>query len=431
MNIADNLERTARFFPDQIAVIDEDREIPFRQFNADSSRMAASLAGAGVEAGDQVVLCAPNSYEWLATYYGVIKAGAVALTISHLTPADEMNRMLTDCRPKAVLAGDEKVGDVQFLKESGDAYLVISRRGDVSCDELIKGGHPNFKTVDRNRHDPCAVLFAGGTTGIPKGAMLSHENIQASVFNVAHFERSSQADRALCFLPLNHVFAQIHIMQSMVYCGGGLVLHPGFDLERTLASMERHRVTNLYAVPTVYIRMLELNNLRERIPSIRYCFSAAASMAAEIVREWKDRTGLDIHEAYGMTESASMVTYNHFYRHVKGSVGTPVNLVEIQIRDQDGNVVKAGDEVEELLYAHPDVMECAVVGLPDQEYGERVTAFIVTPARGKQDPDNLRRFLKQRLTGFKVPKAFIFVEDLPKNNAGKLLKRKIRDQYTD
>ncbi|MEN8245867.1 MAG: AMP-binding protein, partial [Thermodesulfobacteriota bacterium] len=431
----------------------------------------------------------------LATYFGVIKAGAVAVTISYLTTADELKQVLADCRPKAVLAGDDKVGDFQKLKENGDTLLIINSHGDVSCDDLIEKGDANFKTVDRNRHDTCAVLFTGGTTGVPKGAMLSHENIQASLFNVVHFERSSQEDRALCFLPLNHVFAQIHIMQSMVYCGGGLVLHPSYDLERILDSMARHRVSNLYAVPTVYIRMLELSNLRERIASIRYCFSAAASMATEIVRAWKARTGLDIHEAYGMTESASMVTYNHYYSHVVGSVGTPANLVEVQIRDMEGHILKPGEEgeicihgpnitkgylnnpqetaaaiqdgwlhsgdlgyvdeqgylfivdrlkdmivtggenvypreVEELLYTHPDVLECAVVGLPDKEYGERVTAFIVSPGKTEPNPENIRQFLKERLTGFKVPKAFVFVDDLPKNNAGKLLKRKIRDQYS-
>ena len=494
MNIAENLERTARFFPDNVAVIEGDRKITFRQFNGESSRMASSLAKAGIRAGDHVVLCAPNSYEWLAFYFGVIKAGAVALTISHLTTADEMRRVLADCRPKAILAGDDKINAFQKFSGNADACLLINRHGDMSCNDLIEGGHENFRTVNRNRHDTCAVLFTGGTTGIPKGALLSHENIQASLFNVVHFERSSQVDRALCFLPLNHVFAQIHIMQSMVYCGGGLVLHASYDLERMLVSMKRHGVTNLYAVPTVYIRMLELRNLKERIQSIRYCFSAAASMATEIVREWKERTGLDIHEAYGMTESASMVTYNHFYRHVVGSVGTPANLVEVQIRDMAGHVLNPGEkgeicisgpnvtrgylnnpeetvrtlpngwlrsgdlgyvddqgylfivdrlkdmiitggenvyprEVEELLYTHPDVMECAVVGLPDKEYGERVTAFIVSPEDRKPDPQEMRRFLKEQLMGFKVPKGFVFVNDLPKNNAGKLLKRKIRDQY--
>jgi long-chain acyl-CoA synthetase len=134
-------------------------------------------------------------------------------------------------------------------------------------------------------------------SGIPKGAMLSHENIQTSLYNVSHYERSTNKDCALCFLPLNHVFGQIHITHSMVFCGGGLVLLPAFDLEKVLDAIQRYKVTIFYAVPTVYIRMLELDELNTKIQSVRYCFSAAASMASEVVREWKARTGLDIHES--------------------------------------------------------------------------------------------------------------------------------------
>ncbi|UCD78807.1 MAG: AMP-binding protein, partial [Desulfobacterales bacterium] len=241
-------------------------------------------------------------------------------------------------------------------------------------------------------------------------------------------------------------------------------------------------------------RFLALDDLKSKIKSVRYCFSAAASMASEVVREWKSCTGLNIHESYGMTESASMVTYNHYYRHVVGSVGTPVNQIEVQIRDFDGNVLEQGSqgeicicgpnitkgylnnpaetqkafwgdwfrsgdiglfdddgylyivdrlkdmiitggenvyprEVEELLYTRPEVLECAVVGLPDRNWGERVTAFIV-PQKGRQpDPAALKSFLKAHLAGFKVPKEFIVVDELPKNNAGKLLKREIRNRY--
>jgi long-chain acyl-CoA synthetase len=217
-------------------------------------------------------------------------------------------------------------------------------------------------------------------------------------------------------------------------------------------------------------------------------------MATEIVKAWKQQTGLKIYEAYGMTESASMVTYNHYHRHVTGSVGTAANLVEVMICDLEGQpqscgkqgeicikgpnitrgylnhpeetlaafrdgwfrsgdigyldekgylfivdrlkdmVITGGEnvyprEVEEVLYAHRLVQECAVVGLPDPEYGERVTAFIVPVPSAEPDAQSLKAYCKKHLAGFKVPKAFHFVDDLPKNNAGKLLKREIRKQW--
>ena len=495
MNIATNLEKTACYFPDRCAVMDGDKQITYRQFNLESSKIAAALVAAGVQSGDHVALCAPNSYEWLAFYFGVLKAGAVAVTFSHMLTGMELPQILSDCRPKVLFTADEKLdafGDLNIPKSGPE--LVISDAGEISFTAFVEKGTAGFKTIDRDRNDTAAILYTGGTTGIPKGALLSHANIQTSLFNVAHYERSTEKDRALCFLPLNHVFGQIHITHSMVFCGGGLVLQPAFDLENALDAIQRFRVTNFYAVPTVYIRMLELDDLNTKIKSVRYCFSAAASMASEVVREWKSRTGLDIHESYGMTESASMVTYNHYYRHVVGSVGTPVNLVEVQIRDFDGNMLEKGNqgeicicgpnitrgylnnaaetqtafwgdwfrsgdiglfdddgylyivdrlkdmiitggenvyprEVEELLYTHPEVQECAVVGLPDRDWGERVTAFIVSHKGQQPDPTALKSFLKKRLAGFKVPKEFVVVDELPKNNAGKLLKREIKKQF--
>ena len=497
MNIANNLENAAFHFPDCCAVIDGGRQITFAQFHAESSSIAAALAGAGVKPGEHVALCAPNSYAWLAFYFGVLKAGAVAVTFSHMLTGAELADILSDCRPKVLFTVDEKLdafGDLKSRRPFPE--LVISHGGDISLAKFVAKGAPRFKPVDRDRSDTAAILYTGGTTGTPKGAMLTHANIQTSLFNVAHYERSGRKDRALCFLPLNHVFGQIHITHSMVHCGGGLVLQAGFDLEQALDAVQRFQVTNLYAVPTIYSRLLGLANLKQKIPTVRYCFSAAASMAAEVVREWKARTGLNIHESYGMTESAAMVTYNHYYCHVVGSVGTPVSLIEVQIRDFDGSVLaqgrqgeicicgpnitkgylnnpaetqrafwgrwlRSGDiglfdehgylyivdrlkdmiitggenvyprEVEELLYTRPEVLECAVVGLPDKDWGERVAAFIV-PQKGRQpDLAALKSYLKQHLAGFKVPKEFIVVDDLPKNSAGKILKRAIRRKYQD
>jgi long-chain acyl-CoA synthetase len=494
MNIAENLENCASYFPEHIAVIEAEREITFSEFNRQSSQIAAALTGAGVQPGDHVALCAPNSFAWLAFYFGVLKAGAVAVTFSHLLSRGELTQILCDCRPKILFTCDTKLDDLSDFQNREYPEIIISDHGDVSFQRFVEKGTTGFKIVDRDRHETSAILYTGGTTGTPKGALLSHENIQTSVFNVAHYERSTAADRALCFLPLNHVFAQIHIMNATIYSGGGLIMQPGFDQERVLDAIGRWQVTKFYAVPTIYIRLLALKDLKEKIKSVRYCFSAAASMATEVVREWKSRTGLDIHEAYGMTESASMVTYNHYYRHVVGSVGTPANLVEVRICDFDGNVMarghqgeicirgpnitkgylnnpdetravfrgdwfRSGDigvidedgylfivdrlkdmiitggenvyprEVEELLYRRLEVQECAVVGLPDREYGERVTAFIVPPLGCQPDPLALKAYLKERLAGFKVPKEFICVDELPKNNAGKILKREIRLKY--
>jgi long-chain acyl-CoA synthetase len=495
MNIAANLDCAAFHHPDQRAVTEGDRRVSFSEFQRDANRMASALVSLGVKPGNHVALCAPNSYAWMAFYFGVLKAGAVAVTFSHLLMKDELARTLADCKPRILFTTDEKLQDLGDYRNDPYPELVVCDHGDISYAHLAEKGTSAFKTVDRGRGDTAAILYTGGTTGVPKGAMLSHENLQTSAFNVAHYERSTEEDRALCFLPLSHVFGQIHIMHATVLSGGELILQPAFDLEKVLAAIDRYQVTKFYSVPTVYIRLLRLPDLRQKIGSVRYCFSAAASMATEVVREWKTQTGLDIYEAYGLTESASIVTYNHYCRHVVGSVGTPANLVEVQIRDLEGNLLREGEEgeicicgpnmtkgylnnpeeteaafwgdwfrsgdigvidedgylyivdrlkdmiitggenvypreVEEVLYTRPEVLECAVVGLSDPEWGERVTAFIVPRQDRQIDPDSLKDYLKARLAAFKVPKEYIVVEELPKSGAGKVLKREIKKRYS-
>lgn len=356
MNIAKNLDMIAFYFPRRPAVIEGARQVSYHEFSQESNRVATALIDLGVRPGDRIALCAPNSYPWLTFYYGVLKAGAIAVTISTSLKKIELIQILDDAQPSFMFAGEENLGDIGSRESHPYLKKTIGPGGDISYERLIDNGSPSFKTLDRDREDTGTILYTGGTTGLPKGVMLTHENLMTSIHNVAHFERSTGNDCALCFLPLSHVFAQVHIVNSTIYSGGSVVILPGFDMEQVLHAIREHGVTKFYGVPTIYIRLLGLEGLKEKLSSLRYCFSAASSMAAELVREWKERTGLGINEAYGMTESASMVTYNHYYHHVIGSVGTPVNINEVQIRDLSGNVLGPGEEGE-ICVSGPNVMK--------------------------------------------------------------------------
>jgi len=496
VNIAKNLDNAAFYFPERTAVIEEDRKISFFEFSRESNRVASALTDMGVQPGDRIAICAPNSYYWLTFYFGILKAGAVAVTLSTGLKKGELSQIMEDAKPKILFTADDKLDDLGERQSQPYLEKIISPQGDISYERLVDMGTNSFETIDRKRTDTGAILYTGGTTGIPKGVMLSHENLMTSIHNVSYNERSTPDDCALCFLPFNHVFAQVHIMNSTVYSGGCLVILPSFDLDRVIHAIKRHRATKLYAVPTIYIRLLSFDALEDKLKSLRYCFSAAASMAEELVREWKTRMDLNIYEAYGMTESASMVTYNHYYRHVIGSVGTPVNINEVQIRDPAGNLLGPGEEgeicvcgpnimkgylnkpdetrsvfwdnwfrsgdigvikedgylyivdrlkdmiitggenvypreIEDVLFTRPEVQECAVIGLPDKEYGERVTAFIIPKEGLHVDPAALKAYLKTHLAPFKVPKEFISVQDLPRSSAGKILKRELKRQVMD
>jgi long-chain acyl-CoA synthetase len=339
--------------------------------------------------------------------------------------------------------------------------------------------------------DTAAILYTGGTTGTPKGAMLTHRNLLFSAQNVAYHERMVPDDIGVCFLPLNHVFAQCHIMHTYFYGCATLVLFPAFDMDKIVAAVIEHRVTRFYAVPTIFIRFLNNPDSRKQLKTIRYAFSGGTSMPAEIVRQWVDAFGLPIHEAYGMTEGASLVTFNHLFRHKIGSIGMPGGIIELKVVDSDDNELKQGEqgeiilrgpnvmkgyfeqpeetasalrngwlhsgdvgvfdeegylfivdrikdivitggenvypkEVEDMLHQHGAVNECGVVGLPHEEYGEAVTAFVTLKPGVTADERTLISFCKERMAGYKVPKTVHFVADLPKTPQGKILRRELR-----
>jgi len=496
MNLAKNVERSAQFFGERVAVIDGDARVTYAELNRQAGLAGAGLKALGVKPGDYVALCAPNSAQWLAFYFGVLKAGAIAVTLSPLLSPLELERLLTHSKPRAMFTSSEICNRLKSLGQSHGMEWIICPDGDMDFDSLLARGDGELAAMERDPEDPACVLYTGGTTGLPKGVLLTHENVLTAIQGVVFCEQSTHEDRALCFLPFNHVFGQMHIMNATILSGGSLVLMPGFDMEKALRAIRDHSITKLFAVPTVYIRLLQLPQLKEKLGSVRYCFSAAASMAREVVEQWRVATGLNIHEAYGMTETASLVTYNHYYRHKVGSVGATLGTTEVRILDAQGqtapqgkegeicirgrNVMKgylanpeataealrdgwlhSGDigyldnegylfivdrlkdliitggenvyprEVEEVLYERPEVVECAVIGLPDPEYGERVTAYLTLKPGASVDQAELKTYCKERLAPFKVPKEFRAVESLPTTPTGKILKRELRKKILE
>jgi len=220
----------------------------------------------GIRPGDHIGLCAPNSIEWIAFYFGVLKTGATAVTLSGMLTGEELANLVNHAKPRIIFTAETKLKELEKLKGSGGGLeWIICPDGDMDLNHLIKTGSGSFKAIERDRSDTAAILYTGGTTGIPKGVMLGHESMIFSSHSIAGYERSTQNDLSVCFLPFNHVFGQIHIMNTSIHCAGCLELLPVFDTEQVLGLMEQGRVTKFFAVPTVYIRLLRQNNLEKRL----------------------------------------------------------------------------------------------------------------------------------------------------------------------
>jgi len=492
VNIANSFVVGALSYPDRRALIFNDTVYTYAQMNRIIGSASGYLSSLGVVRGDRIALYMANRPEWIMFYYAVARMGAIAVCVPGAYKKEEMVGLVNDSRSSILVTSGDLASEIPPSQAIPSVRKVIVVDGDEGFRSIVRD-EKRFAPADARTtgDDVGAILYTGGTTGVPKGAMLTHRNLVTSAQNIAYLERQTPEDVGVCFMPLNHVFAQCHIMNSFFYSCATLVLFQNFDMDRVLATVSRHGVTRFYAVPTVYIRFLNEPTSRERLRSLKYVFSAATSMPAEIVRQWIEAFGLPINEAYGMTETASCVTFNHLFRHKIGSIGTPAGIVEVRLVDGDDhdaecgqrgeivirgpNVMKgyfnrpeetavalsngwlhSGDvgvfdeegylyivdrlkdviitggenvfpkEVEDVLYMHEAVAECAVVGLSHPEYGEAVTAFVTLKEGMTADDAALISFCKSRLARYKVPKAVHFVAELPKTPTGKILRRELK-----
>jgi long-chain acyl-CoA synthetase len=501
VNIARALERAARHFPEHPAVLFEDREWSYLDLERAASRTAHGLAAWGIGPGDRVALFLPNIPTFAVAYHAVLKLGAIVVSVNVMLTTEELAVLLED-------SGGRVMFTVQTLWPrlmplAGDLVRrdrVVICEGDVegltTLEALGAGRAERLPARDMDPTAPAAILYTSGTTGRQKGATLSHANVVSNVLAVQRYMRMEPADRLLVTLPLFHVAAQNVLMIGGVSAAATLVLERRFDVERCAEAVERHRVTIVTGVPTIYIALLNAGIRPSALSSVRFYKSAAATMPVEIARRWRDTYGQTILEGYGLTETSPAATFNHEYEYRAGSVGTPVEMVDMRVVDEEdrdvppgawgevvfrgpnimlgywnrpedtraamrGGWLHTGDigyldgdgylylvdrvkdmintaglkvwprEVEEVLYRHPAVRECAVVGIPDPIRGEIARAFVVLQAGTALADAELDAHCRAHLATYKVPRGYEVVAELPKNPAGKILKRALRPPAPD
>ncbi|MGD9212986.1 MAG: AMP-binding protein, partial [Desulfobacteraceae bacterium] len=229
-------------------------------------------------------------------------------------------------------------------------------QGYPTINKWIDSGSTDFETCDLNSEETAVILYTSGTTGFPKGAMLSHGNVVSNAWTAAHHAGFTSDDCMSLFLPIFHVFGQNFVMNATFISCGTLALYRRFVPENVLTSIAKYRVTMFFAVPTIFITLLNTDLSMFDLSSIRYDFSAAATMPKEISIRWNEQFGRRIYEGYGLTESSPFASYNHDYQHKFGSIGTPVENVELKILDEFDQEVQTG-EWGEICIKGPGVMK--------------------------------------------------------------------------
>ncbi|MGD8192174.1 long-chain-fatty-acid--CoA ligase [Brevibacillus ginsengisoli] len=500
-NLNENLKRSATMYPDRDAIIYNQEKITYAQLNHHVDKLAAGLISRGIRKGDRVALVLGNSLEFVSAYYGILRTGAVVVPINPIFSAREIEYILSNCEAQAVVAlgaleqviapMQERLPHVQFVVYTGEV------EGPTSFASLLEASHGETTSMpDTTPDDLAVILYTSGTTGNPKGAMLTHQNMASNAEALHPLFQLTKEDRVVAVLPIFHVFCMTVCLNSPIALGAAVIIIPKFSPAHVLEIIREEKATLFAGVPTMYNFLLQYPEGRAQdFESIRLCVSGGSSMPVELLYRFEEKYQTIVLEGYGLSEAAPVTTFNPLGGTRKsGSVGVEIAGVSNKIVDDEGNEVPRGEvgelavkgpnvmkgylgmpeataqvlkngwlftgdmammddegyvyivdrkkdlilvggynvyprEVEEVLYQHPSVIEVAVIGVPDQEYGEAVKAFVARKSE-ETTSEELIQFCEEKMAKYKVPRMIEFVSDLPKNTTGKILRKALREHLT-
>jgi long-chain acyl-CoA synthetase len=485
-NLSELVGRAALQHPDKPALIAGARTMTWGEFEAAVAAVGGALGARGLAAGDRVGLLLANSIEFAVAYFGVLRAGLVALPLNTAYTAPEIGYQLADSGASLVIAS------ASHTDLAGESSVDVVTVGTQAWTDLIAGQTP-LAQPRGGAEDTAVLLYTSGTSGRPKGAMLSHRALLANLAQLDGIEPPVVApdDRVLLVLPLFHVYGLNSGLGLMAYAGATGVLAERFDPVETLSLVESAHVSNIVGAPPMYVAWSMLPRLSESLASLRLAVSGAAPLPSSVLTTILESTGHHVFEGYGLTETAPVLTTTLCSEVAKpGSIGRPIPDLELRLLDEHGEEVDEGDpgeivvrganlfsgywpdgqggpdedgwfrtgdvavadddgdlflvdrvrelilvsgfnvyprEVEDVIAAHPDVAEVAVIGIPHPYTGETVKAYVVPSAGSAPTADDVIEYAARRLARFKCPTAVEIVGELPHSAIGKVAKGQLRE----
>jgi len=352
MNLATILTDSAARDPDRVAVKLDDAEVSYGLLDGATQLMAGVLAEKGITRGDRVGIMLPNVPYFAVCYYGALRAGAIVVPMNVLLKRREVEFYARDPEAKLLLAWHGFAEDAQAGAQDAGVDCVLVAPGEF--EQMLGATQPKPEMADTEDSDTAVILYTSGTTGTPKGAELTHAGLARNCeVSRGLFDLGAEAV-TLGALPLFHAFGQTCGLNATIAGGGTLTLIPRFDPGKALEIIERDRVTVFEGVPTMYNAMLHHPEADKYDTStLEVCASGGAAMPVEVMHGFEEKFGCKVLEGYGLSETSPVASFNHPDRDRKaGSIGTPIEGVEMKVIDDDGNDLPTGEVGEIVIRGH-------------------------------------------------------------------------------
>jgi long-chain acyl-CoA synthetase len=353
LNLASIVTDSAARAPERVAIRLGNAELTYAQLDERSARLAALLRERGLQPGDRVGVMLPNVPQFPIAYYGVLRAGGVVVPMNVLLKRREIAFYLEDSGAKILLAWHGFAEEARDgAADAGSELIEVEPAGFA---ELLDASEPAPGLAETAEEDTAVILYTSGTTGKPKGAELTHFNLSRNADIASRTTcEIAEGDVVLGALPLFHSFGQTVGMNASLLVGATLTLVPKFDPADTLETIQRDKVTHFYGVPTMYGAVLHHPGREDYdTSSLRTCVTGGASMPVEVLRGFEEALGCVVLEGYGLSETSPVASSNHPGMERKpGSIGTPLEEVEMKVFDEDDNEVAQGEIGEIVIRGH-------------------------------------------------------------------------------
>ncbi|WP_419883373.1 fatty acid--CoA ligase family protein [Peribacillus sp. B-H-3] len=512
MNLSERLHQTALDKGSKTAYYFMDQATSYEELDTAVTKFADGLNKLGIGKGDHVALLLGNSPHFIIGMYGSLRAGAAVIPINPIYTPDEIGYIISNGDVKAVIALDalvpllEKMSphlpsvehmiicDTQQSAEQNDLSGLTIYPKLKTFSKMIQAGNEEYRREAADPDETAIILYTSGTTGKPKGAMLTHRNLYSNAKDTGDYLKISENDRVITTLPMFHVFCLTVVLNAPLMNGGTLLIVPKFSPREIFRIAKKYEATLFAGVPTMYNFLLQYpEGSAKDLNSFRLCIAGGSSMPVALLKSFEQKFNVTVSEGYGLSEASPVTCFNPLDRPRKpGSIGTSILNVENRIVDELGEEVPVGQvgelivrgpnvmkgyykapeetaaalkdgwlytgdlarmdeegyffivdrkkemiivggynvyprEVEEVLYEHPEVVEAAAIGVPDPEQGEAVKCFVVAKNKALTEKE-LREYCKEHLAKYKVPGTIEFLEELPKNTTGKILRRSLKSE---